>query len=109
MSNKARKLPNVSCDGFLRACVVYNSPLWRPSANPGTVTRIHVACQLGLCCLGLHLDLELLILKMYQAAEEGEGGRDVGESASVEARPGSRNSAETPLNPSKLVHPFPLT
>ena len=31
MSNKARKLPNVSCDGFLRACVVYNSPLWRPS------------------------------------------------------------------------------
>ena len=78
-------------------------------ANPGTVTRIHVACQLGLCCLSLQLDLELLILKMYQAAEEGEGGRDVGEAASVEARPGSRNSAETPLNPSKLVHPFPLT
>ena len=77
-------------------------------ANPGTVTRIHVACQLGLCCLGLQLDLELNILKMYQAAEEGEGGRDVGEGASVEARPGSRNSAETPLNPSKLVHPFPL-
>ena len=77
-------------------------------ANPGTVTRIHVACQLGLCCLGLQLDLELNIPKMYQAAEEGEGGRDVGEGASVEARPGSRNSAETPLNPSKLVHPFPL-
>ena len=67
-----------------------------------------MACQLGLRCLGLQLDLELLILKMYQAAEEGEGGRDVGEGASVEARPGSRNSAETPLNPSKLVHPFPL-
>jgi len=48
--------------------------------------------------------LELLTLKMYQAAEEGEGGRDVGEGASVEARPGSRNSAETPLNPSKLFH-----
>ena len=77
-------------------------------ANPGTVTRIHVACQLGLCCLGLQLDLELNIPKMYQAAEEGEGGRDVGEGASVEARPGSRNSAETPLNPSKLDHPFPL-
>ena len=54
------------------------------------------------------LDLELNIPKMYQAAEEGEGGRAVGEGASVEARPGSRNSAETPLNPSKLDHPFPL-
>ena len=77
-------------------------------ANPGTVTRIHVACQLGLCCLGLQLDLELNIPKMYQAAEEGEGGRDVGEGASVEARPASRSSAETPLNPSKLDHSFPL-
>ena len=38
---------------------------------------------------------------MYQAAEEGEGGRDVGEVGGVEARPNSQNSSETPLNPSK--------
>ena len=40
---------------------------------------------------------------MYQAAEEGEGGRDVGEVGGVEGRPNSQNSTETPLNPSKWV------
>ena len=40
---------------------------------------------------------------MYQAAEEGEGGRDVGEGGGVEGRPSSQNSTETPLNPSKWV------
>merc|ERR1712130_31124 len=45
---------------------------------------------------------------MYQAAEEGEGGRDVAEvGGRVEeggSRPNSQNSTETPLNPSKLLH-----
>ena len=40
---------------------------------------------------------------MYQAAEEGEGGHDVGEVGGVEGRPNSQNSSETPLNPSKWV------
>ena len=41
---------------------------------------------------------------MYQAAEEGEGGRDVGEAGGLsEGRPNSQNSTETPLNPAKWV------
>ena len=44
---------------------------------------------------------------MYQAAEEGEGGPDVGEGGGVQGRPNSQNSTETPLNPSKCV--FSLT
>ena len=31
---------------------------------------------------------------MYQAAEEGEGGRDVGEVGGVEGRPNSQNSSD---------------
>ena len=40
---------------------------------------------------------------MYQAAEEGEGGPDVGKGGGVEGRPNGQNSTETPLNPSKCV------
>ena len=73
---------------------MYNSPLWRPPLAPA-----HTRGSVGLSYLGLQLELNST---MYQAAEEGEGGRDVGEAGGLsEGRPNSQNSTETPLNPAK--------
>ena len=86
---------------FLRPRVVYNSPFW--SRHQPTSTRIYTWLSRPLLpwpptWIGFSA------INMYQAAEEGEGGRDVGEVGGVEGRPSSQNSTETPLNPSKWVY-----
>ena len=86
---------------FLRPRVVYNSPFW--SRHQPTSTRIYTWLSRPLLPWPLTW-IGFSAINMYQAAEEGEGGRDVGEVGGVEGRPSSQNSTETPLNPSKWVY-----